>query len=83
MLDHVACWSTSFSRWGTLVETSRPAPKGATAPADRPPAERCEGFISQKVFLKSFCKSQLPYKSVNSFFLEGMVKDKLTDFGGS
>jgi len=36
-------------------------------------------LISQKVFLKSFCKSQFPHKSVNLFFILVIVKDKLTD----
>jgi hypothetical protein len=31
------------------------------------------------VFLKSFCKSRLPNKFVNLFFMLVMVKDKLTD----
>ena len=34
---------------------------------------------AQKVFLKSFCKSRLPNKFVNLFFMLVMVKDKLTD----
>ena len=40
-------------------------------------------FISHKVFLKSFCKSQFPHNSVNLFFILVIVKDKLTDFLGS
>ena len=40
-------------------------------------------LISHKVFLKSFCKSQLPNKSVNLFFILVIVKDKLTDLWGS
>ena len=35
-------------------------------------------FISQKVFVKSFCKSQFPHKFVNLFFTSAKVKDKLT-----
>ena len=40
-------------------------------------------LISHKVFLKSFCKSQFPHKSVNLFFISVTVKDKLTDLWGS
>ena len=36
-------------------------------------------FISQKVFLKSFCKSQFPHKSVHLFFISVIVEDKLTN----
>ena len=36
-------------------------------------------FISQKVFITSFYKSQFPHKSVNSLFVLVMIKDKLTD----
>ena len=36
--------------------------------------------ISHKVFWKSFCRSQLPHKTVNSFFIFVPMKDKLTDF---
>jgi len=39
-------------------------------------------YLTQSV-LKSFCKSQFPHKSVNSFFLLVIVKDKLTDLWGS
>ena len=34
--------------------------------------------ISQNVFIKSFCKSQFPHKSVNLFFICEMIKDKWT-----
>ena len=34
--------------------------------------------ISQKVFIKSFCKSQFPHKSVNSSFIIANVINKLT-----
>ena len=36
-------------------------------------------FISHRVFLKLFCKSQFPHKSVNLFFILVIIKDKLTD----
>jgi len=36
-------------------------------------------LISQKVFIKSFFKSQFPHKSVNLFFILVTMKDKLTD----
>ena len=39
-------------------------------------------FISHKVFLKAFCKSQFPHKSVKVFFISVIVKDKLTDLWG-
>jgi len=35
--------------------------------------------VSQKVFMKSFFKSQFPHKSVNLFFILVIRKDKLTD----
>ena len=31
-------------------------------------------FISRKVFMKVFCKSQFPHKSVNLFFIVSDVK---------
>jgi len=37
------------------------------------------GFTSQKVFLKWFYRSQFPHKSVDSFFILVIAKDKLTD----
>ena len=39
-------------------------------------------LISQKVFIKSLCKSQFPRKSVNLFFILVIVKDKLTGLCG-
>ena len=35
--------------------------------------------ISQKVFVKSFCKSRLPYKSVNLSLVITNIKNNLTD----
>ena len=35
--------------------------------------------ISQKVFVKSFCRSEFPHKSVNLFYVLVIIKDKLTD----
>ena len=40
-------------------------------------------LISHKVFVKSFCKRQFPYKPINLFFILVIVKDKLTDLRGS
>ena len=40
-------------------------------------------FISHKVFFKSFCKSQLPQKSVTVFCILMILKDTLTDLWGS
>ena len=40
-------------------------------------------LISHTVFLKSFCKSQFPHKSVNLFFTLVIAKDKLRDLWGS
>ena len=40
-------------------------------------------LISQKVFIKSFCRSQFPHKSVNSFLILVMIKDELTDLCGN
>ena len=37
------------------------------------------GLISQIVFIKSFCKSPFPRKSVNLFFVLVRTIDKLTD----
>ena len=39
-------------------------------------------FIPQKLYIKSFCKSQFPLKSVNLFSILVMIKDKLMDFCG-
>ena len=36
-------------------------------------------LISQKAFIKSFCKSQFPHKFGNLSFLLTNAKDKLTD----
>ena len=36
------------------------------------------GVISQKVFIKLFCKSRFPHKSVNLSFLVTVIKKKLT-----
>ena len=40
-------------------------------------------LLSHHGVLKSFCKSQLPHKSVNSLVILVTVKDKLTDLWGS
>ena len=40
-------------------------------------------IISQKVFLKSFCRGELPYKFVNVSFLITDIKNKLTDLCGN
>ena len=40
-------------------------------------------FISQKVFQKSFCKSQFPHKSVNLSFIITDTKNKLTNLYGN
>jgi len=40
-------------------------------------------LITQKVFLKSFFKSQLPYKSVNLSFIITNINNKLTDLCGN
>ena len=39
-------------------------------------------LISQKVFLKSFCKCQFPHEFVNVFFILVIEKNKLTDVWG-
>jgi len=36
-------------------------------------------LISHKIFLKSFCRSQLPHKSVNSSFTIVNIENRLTD----
>ena len=38
---------------------------------------------SQKVSIKSFCKSRFPHKSVDIFFTLVTIKDKLTDLCGN
>ena len=40
-------------------------------------------FISQTVFVKSFCKSRFQTKSVKLFSILVIVKDKMTNFWGS
>jgi hypothetical protein len=40
-------------------------------------------LVAHKVFLKSFCKSQLPHKCVNFFLTSVVVKDKLPDLKGN
>ena len=40
-------------------------------------------LISQKVFKRSFCKSQFPHKFVNLFCTLVIQKDKLTDSCGN
>ena len=44
--------------------------------------KQCSGFVSHKVFLKSFCESQFPHESVNLFFTLVIVKKKLMDLWG-
>jgi diaminopimelate epimerase len=43
----------------------------------------CGGGTEQKTFLKSFCKSQFPHKSVNLFCISVIVREKLTGLWGS
>ena len=40
-------------------------------------------FMPQKLFVKSFCRSQLPYKSVNSSFIITNMKKRLTNLCGN
>ena len=40
-------------------------------------------LISQKVFIKSFCKRSFPQKSVNLSFIITNVENKLTDLCGN
>ena len=40
-------------------------------------------LISQKVFVKSFFKSQFPHKCVNFFFMSLIIQDTLTDLCGN
>jgi hypothetical protein len=47
--------------------------------------DRCSkpsGFISHKVFVKSFCRSQVPHNSVNLSFTNSNIKVELTDLCG-
>ena len=41
-----------------------------------------EDLVSQKVFIKLFCQSLFPYKSVNLFFILATMKDKLSNLCG-
>ena len=43
---------------------------------------RSGAFISYKVFIKSFCESKFPHKSVILFFVITYIKNKLTDLCG-
>jgi len=60
--------------------TSAAPPVGATRGQ---PMYAPLNHISQKVSIKSFCKSQFPHKSVNVFFISVMIKVKLTDSWGN
>jgi len=42
-----------------------------------------DNIIPQKVFVRSFCKSQFPHKSVNLFFRLVIKKDNLIDLCGN
>ena len=46
-------------------------------------SEKLPGFISQKVFVNSFLKSQSPHKFVNLSFIITNIKNKLTDLCGN
>ena len=39
-------------------------------------------IVSQKVFIKSFCKKTFPHKFVYLFFILVRIKNKLTDLWG-
>ena len=41
------------------------------------------GFISQRVLIKSFLKSQFPHKSVNFLLILVIIEDKLTNLCGN
>ena len=43
----------------------------------------CTDLIVQRVFIKSFCNSQFPYKFVNELFILVMIKDKLANLWGN
>ena len=45
-------------------------------------ASRGAALISPKVFIKLFCKSPFPHKSVNLFYLLVIIKANLTDLCG-
>ena len=47
------------------------------------PSPYLNGFISDKVFSKSYCRSQLPHKSVHLSFSNADIKNKLTDLCGN
>ena len=58
-------------------------PSSTSGGGRRPSSLAGYTLISLRVFLQSFCKSQFPHNSVNSFFTSVMVKDKLTNLWGS
>ena len=39
-----------------------------------------QDFISQKVFIKLFCRSQFPHESVNLFFTSVIIMDWVNEY---
>ena len=66
-----------------LHSTYRKVVSGEGALSVRICQMRCYVFISQKVFIMSFFKGQLPHKSVNLFFILVIPMNKLTNICGN
>ena len=64
-------WGSGFEVWGVGSEVWGLGcgvwGLGFRAPCERP--DRAPGFIAHKVLSTSFCRSQLPRKPVNLFFI--------------
>ena len=72
----VLCVPCSQAAGGGLVAYEGMGPAGISCGA-------FDDFISQKVFIKSFCKSQFPHESANFSFTITNIKNKLTDLCGN
>ena len=65
--------------WGWGVRGYRSRHSNRACKLKRLRSQRGHSLTSQKVSIKLFCKSQLPYKSVNLFPLSVIMKDELTN----
>jgi len=62
---------------------SRESRGGCSSGSRKSMPSACRNLISQKVFIKSFGKSQFPHKSVNLSCIITNIKDQLTDLRGN
>ena len=76
----VSTLTVSIQRRPSITVSTSPA---ATGSGVTPSCGRRADFISLKVFLKSFCRSQFSHESVNLLFILVIADDKLTDLWGS